>query len=120
MNLDLVCDVLDKQVIDRNGRAMGRVDGIALEPCAGKPPRVSALLIGPSALGHRLWPALGRWVVAVEHSLGIAEGRPARIAFAQVIKTEPDVKVDLAVSDTAVGVVEQKLRGWIVALTGSK
>ncbi|MDO8681557.1 MAG: hypothetical protein Q7R30_23830 [Acidobacteriota bacterium] len=120
MDLDLVRDVLDKRVIDRDGRAMGRVDGIALEQRAGQPPRVSALLVGPSALGHRLSPALGRWIKSIEHALGIAEGRPARIAFTHVLESEPDVKVDLAVSDTAVDVVEQKLRGWIVALTGSK
>ena len=118
--MDLVCDVLDKRVIDRNGRAMGRVDGIALEQRAGKPPRVSALLIGPSALGHRLSPRLGRWIEAIERRLGIAEGRPARIAFKQVLKTEPDVKVDLELADTSVAVVEDKLRGWIVALTRSK
>ena len=120
MNLDLVCDVLDKRVIDRNGRAMGRVDGIALEQRAGQPPRVGALLVGPSALGHRLSSALGRWIAAIERALGIAEGRPARILFKHVLNTEPDVEVDLAVSDTSVDVVEQKLRGWTVALTGSK
>jgi sporulation protein YlmC with PRC-barrel domain len=120
MDLDLVCDVLDKRVIDRNGRAMGRIDGIALEQRPGKPPRVSALLVGPSALGHRLSPALGRWVETIERVLGIAAGRPARIAFKQVLRTEPDVKVDLEVGDTSVAVVEDKLRGWIVALSGSK
>jgi sporulation protein YlmC with PRC-barrel domain len=120
MDLDLVGDVLDKRVIDRNGRAMGRVDGIALEQRAGKPPRVSALLVGPSALGHRLSPALGRWVEAIEHAFGIDEGRPAQIQFTQVIKSEPDIKVDLAIGDTSVGVVEQKLRRWIVALSGSQ
>ena len=120
MDLDLVCDVLDKRMIDRDGRAMGRVDGIALEQRAGQPPRVSALLVGPSALGHRLSPALGRSIEAIEHALGMAKGRPVRIAFKHVLKTEPDVKVDLAVGDTAVDVVEQKLRGWIVALTWSK
>ncbi len=77
--MDLVRDVLDTQVIDRNGRAMGRVDGISLECRAGKPPRVGALLIGPSALGHRLSPRLGRWVEAIERALGIDKGRPARI-----------------------------------------
>lgn len=118
--MDLVCDVLDKRVVDRNGRAMGRVDGIVLEQRAGQPPRVSALLVGPSALGHRLSPALGRWIEAMERALGIAERRPARIAFKQVLETEPDVNVDLSVADTAVDIVEQKLRGWIIALTGSK
>jgi len=118
--MDLVCDVLDKRVIDRNGRAMGRVDGIALEHRDGQPPRVSALLVGPSALAHRLSPALGRWVEAIERACGIDKGRPVRIAFKHVLKGEPDIKVDLAVGDTTAGVVEQKLRRWIVALSGSK
>lgn len=118
--MDLVCNLLDKRVVDRNGRAMGRVDGIALEQRSGQPPRVSALLIGPSALGHRLSPSLGRWIEAVERALGIAEGRPARIAFRQVLNIEPDVTVDLDAGGTSVAVVERKLRGWIVALTGSK
>lgn len=120
MKLDLVCDVLDKRVVDRHGRAMGRVDGIALEHRAGKPPRVSALLVGPSALGHRMAPALGRWIQTIERALGIGQGRPARITFKQVIKSDRDIKVDLAIGDTSVGIVEQKLRGWIVALSGSK
>ena len=118
--MDLVCSLLDKRVVDRNGCVMGRVDGIALEQRPGQPPRVSALLIGPSALGHRLSPALGRWIHAIEQALGIAEGRPARIAFRQVLNIEPDVTVDLDVGDTSVAVVERKLRRWIVALTGSK
>ena len=118
--MDLVRDVLDTQVIDRNGRPMGRVDGISLECRAGKPPRVTALLVGPSALGHRLSPRLGRWVGAIEHAFGIDEGRPARISFQQVLDIARAVKVDLAMSDTALGVVEQKLRRWIVALSGAK
>src|SRR5687767_13734661 len=118
--MDLVRDLLDTQVVDRNGRAMGRVDGIALEHRDGKAPRVSALLVGPSALGERLSPRLGQWVTAIEHAFGIDEGRPARISFKQILDTGRVIKVDLAVGDTSAGVVEQKLRRWIVALTGAK
>ncbi len=118
--MDLVRDVLDVQVIDRNGRAMGRVDGIALECRPGQPPRVEALLVGPSALGHRLSPRLGRWVAAIERASGIDKGRPARLSFQQVLDIDRAIKVDLTMSDTALGVVEQKLRRWIVALSGSE
>ena len=118
--MDLVRDVLDTQLIDRNGRAMGRVDGISLECRAGQPPRVVALLVGPSALGHRLSPRLGRWVEAIERALGIDKGRPARISFKQVLDIGHAIKVDLAIGDTSLGVVEEKLRRWIVALTGSR
>ena len=118
--MDLVRDVLDAQVIDRNGRAMGRVDGISLERREGKPPRVRALLVGPSALGHRLAPRLGRWVEAIERTLGIDKGRPARISFKQVLDIDRAIKVDVAIGDTSLGIVEQKLRRWIVALSGSR
>jgi sporulation protein YlmC with PRC-barrel domain len=63
--VDVVRDLLDKAVVDRNGREMGRVDGIVLEQEAGQPPRLAAILIGPAALGSRLHPALGRLATAV-------------------------------------------------------
>jgi sporulation protein YlmC with PRC-barrel domain len=118
--MDLVRDVLDTQVVDRNGRAMGRVDGIALEHRDGKPPRVSALLVGPSALGERLSPRLGLWVRAIEQAFGIDQGRPARFSFKQILDLGRVIKIDLAISDTAIGVVEQWLRKWIIVFSGSK
>jgi len=70
--MDLVRDVLDKRVVDRNGREMGRVDRIVLELRDGQPPRVAAFEIGPSALATRVHPRLGRWVEALEHAVGLA------------------------------------------------
>lgn len=118
--MDLACDVLDKRVVDRNGHEMGRVDGIALEQRHGKPPRVSALLIGPSVLGHRLSPRLGRWVAAIERAFGLDGDRPTRIEFKQVLDSDRQIKVNLAFDDTSAAVVERTLRRWIVTLTGSK
>jgi sporulation protein YlmC with PRC-barrel domain len=37
--MDLVRDLLDKKVVDRNGREMGRVDGIVISIRAGAAPR---------------------------------------------------------------------------------
>ena len=48
-----------RSVVDRNGREMGRVDGILLDT-RGRPLRLSAIVIGPAALGDRLHPAVGR------------------------------------------------------------
>lgn len=96
--LDLFLGIVSRRQAAARERAAGRAFG-------ARPPAI---------------PALGRRVEAIERALGIAAGRPARIAFKQVIKTEPDVKVDLAIGDTSTGVVEQKLRGWIIALTGRK
>jgi sporulation protein YlmC with PRC-barrel domain len=116
--VDLVRDVLDKLVVDRNGREMGRVDGIVLEQLDGMPARMIALQIGPSVLAHRLHPILGRWVAALEQAFGVAEGRPVTIDVSEVLEIRDDVKVDLSIGETAAGTVEQRLRAWVGKLGG--
>ena len=118
--MDVIRDVLDKSVIDRNGREMGRVDGILLEQQPNQPPRLTAALIGPAALGDRLHPAVGRVVRRIEKSIGVDEDRPARIAFADIDQIETKVRVRLTISETAVAAVEQRLRSWLLRLPGSR
>ena len=52
--MDLVRDVLDKQLVDRHGTKMGRVDGIVVELRPGRPPEVIALETGPLTLARRI------------------------------------------------------------------
>jgi len=118
--VDLVRDVLDKAVVDRNGREMGRVDGIVLEECQGEPPRLSAILIGPAALGFRLHPAIGRWVTALEYAFGLPDGRPVRIDAGDISEIDRHVKTDVAISETAADAVEQRLRRWVAKIPGSR
>jgi sporulation protein YlmC with PRC-barrel domain len=117
--MDIVRDVLDKAVVDRNGREMGRVDAILIEQDQG-PPRISALLIGPSALGARLHPAVGRVVHRIERRLGIDRDRPSRIGVGEVDRIDRKIHLRLAIGDTAVGALEQLVRRWIVKLPGSE
>jgi sporulation protein YlmC with PRC-barrel domain len=117
--MDLARDVLDKRVVDRNGRDMGRVDSLVLETRAGIPPRVSSLELGPSVLARRVHPILGRWVAAIEYALGIAEGRPVRIPIRDVLAVGDHIKVDRAAGETAAATVEHRLRRWIGAIPGS-
>ena len=117
--MDLVRDVLDKAVVDRNGREMGRVDGIVLEDRQGEPPCLSAILIGPAALGFRLHPAIGRWITALEYAFGLADGRPVRVDAADISEIDRHVKTDVAISETAADAVEQRLRRWVTRIPGS-
>ena len=117
--MKLARDLLDRALVDRNGREMGRVDSIVLELRDGQPPRVAALSVGPSALGHRFGERVGRWIEALEHAFGVDEGRPVRFDFSQVLQNEKAIKVDVALSETAAGIVEQKLRRWVARLPGS-
>lgn len=107
--LDLVRDVLDKQVVDRHGREMGRVDGVVLETADGVP-RVAAIEIGSATLARRVASFLGRWASGLERALGIDAGRPLRIPFSAVLDVRDHVRVDVAVGDTPGAVVEHALR----------
>jgi len=118
--VDLVRDVLDKTVVDRNGRGMGRVDGILLDFAAGRPPTVSAVLIGPAALADRLHPVLGSIVRRLEKRAGLDDGRPARIAFAAVEDISRHVRVGVTVGETEVDAVEQRLRAGVARIPGSR
>lgn len=117
--MDVMHDLLDKDVIDRNGRAMGRVDGIVIELRDGAPPRVAAIEIGPAVLAHRVLPMLGRWVAALELAFGVAEGRPLRIPFADILRIADHVKVDRAFGETSGATVERKLRAIIGRIPGA-
>lgn len=117
--MDLVRDVLDKEVVDRNGREMGRVDGMVLNVSDGRPPRVSAIELGPAVLGHRINPSLGRWIAGLEHALGIDEGRPLRIPWRDVLDVTDRLKVDRAFGETSAATLEARLRRWVGALPGS-
>jgi sporulation protein YlmC with PRC-barrel domain len=111
--MDLVRDLLDKKVVDRNGREIGRVDSIVVANSAGGLPRVTAIEIGPAVLAARVWPPLGRWIEGLEHALGVAEGRPTRIPLSAVIAVNDAVKVDVAFGDLPASTIELRLRRWI-------
>jgi sporulation protein YlmC with PRC-barrel domain len=118
--MDVVHDVLDKHIVDRNGREMGRVDGIVLDVRENAPPRLVEVLIGASVLGARVNPVLGRWIHGVEHGLGIGDERPIRIAFSHVDEIGEKVKLDLVVGDTHAETLEARIRTWLLEIPGSK
>ena len=119
MELDLVRDLLDRQVVDRNGRELGRVDSVILEVRADGTVEVSAIEIGLIAFARRLHPFLGRVAKAVETILDLDPQRPVRIPFSHIIDVDKSIKVDLAASDTPVIALEQKARRVVSAMPGA-
>jgi sporulation protein YlmC with PRC-barrel domain len=95
--MDLIRDVLDKQLVDREERRMGKIDGLILEIEAGKPPRVAAIEQGAATLARRIHPRLVSWVEAIGARVyGKAPGGPERIPWEKVRDVGVDVEVDLA------------------------
>jgi hypothetical protein len=117
--MDLLRDVLDKRILDRNGRDVGRVDRLVL--CANEQgqPRLIAIEIGPAILADRIAPFLGRLVAGLEHAFGIDAGRPYRIRIGDAVSFDDHVTIDAAVGDTPAAAVEHRLRRWIASIPGS-
>jgi hypothetical protein len=116
--VDLVRDVEDKLVLDRDGREIGRVDRVLIEIRADGP-HVVALEIGPAVLAARLSARAGRWVAALEYALGFDRGRPLRIAVQEIAATDPHIRIDRGFSDTPAATVEAALRSWLPRLPGA-
>jgi hypothetical protein len=112
--MDLVRDVLDNQLVDGNGRKMGRADGIVLELREHRSPRVAAIECGlPALIGRLRWSwreRTLRWLA----KLGIRRREPVRIDFAHVRHIGIDVELD--VDADAVGALawEHALRERVV------
>jgi sporulation protein YlmC with PRC-barrel domain len=112
--------MLDKPVVDKDGREMGRVDGVVLEQDPGKPPRLATILIGPSVLGERLHPRLGRWIRTLERRWGVDANRPTRIDMSDVTEITWKVSLRLSIEQTEVDAWEKKIRRWLVKLPGGR
>jgi sporulation protein YlmC with PRC-barrel domain len=117
--MDVVRDLLDEQVVDRNGRDMGRVDSVVLEVGDGRAPRVVAIEIGAAVLAARVRPIFGRWMAALEVACGVGDGTAVRIAFEDVIAVADHVKVDRSVGESGTATIEQRLRALLSRLPGS-
>lgn len=118
--IDLVRDCLDKPVVDRNGREMGRADSVVLELRQGEAPRVAAIEIGPAVLVGRLHPALGRIAGTVEAVLGVADGRPVRVEVRDVTVSDDRITIDRAIGETGALNVENTLRAFVRRLLGKR
>lgn len=87
--IDAALSLLDRQILDCDGRLAGKVDDLELTPPDDSgvgAPYVTAILSGPGALAHRLGGRLGAWVESVHARLHpSSDPGPARIPF-EVVK----------------------------------
>ncbi|RUW38459.1 MULTISPECIES: hypothetical protein [unclassified Mesorhizobium] len=113
--MDLVRDILDKQVIDREQVKIGKVDGLVAELRQGKPPRIVAIELGSIALARRLGARPGRWMAGLSARLGgKRHGEPHRIAWNKVRDIGIDIEFDIDVRETAIFDWQNWLRDHVV------
>jgi sporulation protein YlmC with PRC-barrel domain len=75
-------DLLDRQILDRDGEPVGKVDDVELDVDADGTPYVAALLVGQQALGQRIGGRLGGWIAGTARRLSPDYDRgPIRIPY---------------------------------------
>jgi hypothetical protein len=102
--------VLDRGLLDCDGRHAGKVDDLIFEfedpltdppgACAG--PRVVALVSGPTAMSRNLSGPVRTFTRAIYWLIGIAEPMPSEIAWGEVKCIDVVVHLD----------VDRKEAGW--------
>jgi sporulation protein YlmC with PRC-barrel domain len=104
--LDAALELLDRQLVDKDGRLAGKVDDLELtDPGDGlEQPRVTAILTGPDALAGRLHTRFGRRLQEVVLRLLARQG-PARVPLEQVeaIGSSIELRVAAGRLDTGQG-----------------
>ncbi|MEY2832362.1 MAG: hypothetical protein RLZZ574_1620 [Cyanobacteriota bacterium] len=112
--MDIIRDVLDNQIVDRNQRKMGKVDGIVVELRDGQPPRLVYLETGATTLARRVHPNLASWTCAIANKWGAKHSEPLRIPWSKVKNVGIDVEVDLDAEQTSALAYEVWLRNHLI------
>lgn len=111
----LIRDFLDKQVVDRDGEPLGRVDALVLELREGRPPRVAELQLGLVPLARRL----GRRAEALAETLhrrwGVRPSARHRIPWERVLDFDVHrIRVDESAEDSPATAWERWLRRHLI------
>ncbi len=113
--MELIRDILDKQVVDRHQTKIGKVDGLVAELRDGQPPRITFVEIGSIALARRLGPRVGQWASRTGKRLGGEKHRePYRIPWKKVRDIGVDIEFDVDVQETTIFDWQDWLRDHII------
>jgi hypothetical protein len=113
--LDVHLRLLDRQVVDRDGQLVCKVDDLELELTERGEPYISAILVGPRALGPRLGGRLGRWVTSIADRLAADRGAgPLRISFGVVEDISEEIRLSLRREELDVEPLERWVDRYVI------
>ena len=98
--MNVVRDVLDKKLIDREDCEMGRVSGLLMHVGESAQPRITHILIGGPTLWNRLHPGLGRMSRSLAKLWGPRRTEMVTIPWSRVETVGTEVKLDVEAKET--------------------
>lgn len=117
--MELARDILDQQILDRDDKRLGRVDGIVAELREGQPPRVLLLEVGFVPLARRISLGFERFAEAMHKRLDVRRSARYGIPWSTVIEVKMHfIKVDLEAEKTVAYDWERWLRRHVVKYLG--
>jgi hypothetical protein len=111
--MELVRDILDKEILGRDDVKLGKVDGIVLELRDDEPPRVAFIELGSATFARRIGRRFERWAVMLNRRFRVRRPR-YRIAFARITDYKLDVRVDLEAKHSPAFAWEHWVREHII------
>lgn len=115
MEIAVIRDLLDKQLVDREGEPLGRVDGIVMSYSADAPPRLTHFEMGAQTLAPRLPRPFQGMLAWLGQRLSPRSGPPYRIETSRIIQLGRTIKVDIDGTRSAARETERWVRDHIVA-----
>jgi sporulation protein YlmC with PRC-barrel domain len=114
--MDAGLHLLDRQLVDSDGRLAGKVDDLELElPEGGGPPTVTAILAGPGALSRRIGGRFGAWLEAVANRLREGDDRKlARVSFGVVKRVGSAIELSVPRADLETNRLEAWTRDHLI------
>jgi hypothetical protein len=112
---DAALHLLDRQILDPDGRFVAKVDDVELTEREDGQLVVSAILTGPGALGPRLGGRLGHWVVAIWARLrSDSDPSPGRINTSDVTDLDDAVHIAVRARDLRINGLETWLDDHVI------
>lgn len=114
MDIALVRDLLDSQLVDRDGEPMGCVDGIVMTWSANVPPRITHLELGAETLAARLPRPVRNCVDWLVKRFRI-RNEPYRIEVGRIMHLGRNIQIDIDGARSGALASERWVRDHIIA-----
>jgi sporulation protein YlmC with PRC-barrel domain len=112
MEIDIALEVLDHQLLDKDGRRCGNVDDLAIEGGVGELPEVVAILVGPG-----YWPQRAGVIGRLAGWIG--GGRRVRVDWREVRKLDSAVELKRGATELGLGRGDDRARSYLEKIPGA-